>query len=220
MTTTTHGWFYPATSYTSGWRQALQDQADAAEAAGFQMKGYRWADQTERDAETGMLEADLGWRTDNEIVYRYNGTDWKPWDSDWVTYTSTLSGFVVGTGGTNSTEYRYEGGLIRVRFLFKFGTSGQTFPTDPKFTLPVNTAAQSHTYEELFGAVSMHDNSAATLPRKGIAYLNATSVSQAILYVLGTATTGIASNITTTSPWTWAQNDLIRGELVYKPSNA
>lgn len=155
---------------------------------------------------------------DVKTVYRYTGAAWAAWESDWISYVPTLTGFVLGTGGTNQCSYRYEQGSIRVRFLFKFGTSGQTFPTDPKFTLPVTAAAQSHTFEELFGSVSMHDNSGATIPRKGIVYLNATSVTQVIMYLYGTATTGIPANISTTSPWTWAQNDLFRGEFTYIPA--
>jgi hypothetical protein len=192
---------------------------DGTAAAWVMFGTPRFADSSARS--TALTAPVLGMKTvltSDEITYRYNGSAWKAWESDWITYTSTLTGFVVGTGGTNSTDYRYEQGMVRVRFTFKFGTSGQTFPTDPKFTLPVNRSAQVHTYEEPGGFVSMHDNSAASLPRAAICFANATSVTQVILYGLGTATTGTPYNISTTLPWTWAQNDVIRGELTYTPA--
>jgi hypothetical protein len=103
MTTTASGFFYPATSYTSGIFQAMKDAADAAEAVvggTRQIKTYQWADSTERAAESGMVEGDLGYQADTNLYYRYSG-------SAWGNLANSLSGLVpivptsvTATGGT------------------------------------------------------------------------------------------------------------------------
>lgn len=40
------------------------------------LRTYRWANATERGAQTGMQAGDIGYQADNGITYFYNGTAW------------------------------------------------------------------------------------------------------------------------------------------------
>lgn len=74
---------------------------------------------------TGMLvfETDTG-----RYVY-YNALAWIPIYVPTVAYTPTLTGPVVGSGGTNTANWMVTGNVMQLRGVITFGTSGQTFPT-------------------------------------------------------------------------------------------
>ena len=65
----------------------LQPTIDNAETATFndafaaigntrQIKTYKWADNAARTAQTGMVAGDLGYQTDTDTYYTYDGTSW------------------------------------------------------------------------------------------------------------------------------------------------
>ncbi len=107
MSTTASGFFYPATSYTSGIFQALKDAADSQET----VIGAR-AIYTFRPADTAALAAlsssytlragDLALQVDTGVLYRYNGTAWKAWAeaSRRIIPTATVTAGAVSVGST------------------------------------------------------------------------------------------------------------------------
>ncbi len=92
-------WF-PPTSYTSGWRQADEDQATAldAELALREIQTFQWADSTARGAQAGMAEGDIGYQADTNLYYKYSG-------SAWGLLSDALTGTVpiIPTGSTGGT---------------------------------------------------------------------------------------------------------------------
>lgn len=157
---------------------------------------------------------------DTQMDYRHDGTGWQIHATigPWKTYAATLTGFNPGTGGgvKNVTEWRREGDLIRVRYVFTFGTSGQTFPTTPKFSLPVVGTPVGHDYQFYAGVSDLLDVS-ITGVRKGnvVADVNSASVVR-LTYDMFTG--GGYDYPTPTVPWTWAAGDSMQGEFTYRPA--
>lgn len=178
---------------------------------------YRPANTAALGALTGMRAGDTAYQVDTGVTYRYNGAAWKAWESDWITYTPTLTNFAIGTGGSaaNSCAYRYEQGTVRVNFKFQFGTSGFSVSGDPIFTLPLNSAALAHTYVKRQGQAELWDSSGASISREAVIYQNAANLDKVMLYGLGTATSGTVYNISSTLPFTWAAADILAGEFTY-----
>lgn len=102
MTTTTHGHFYPATSYTSGWRQADQDQADAANNL-FQVHAFQWADSSARSAQSGMVEGDIGYQADTDTYYQYTGSAWQLMALGLAVGSNMVRGATVSYTGTSAS---------------------------------------------------------------------------------------------------------------------
>lgn len=45
------------------------------------------------------------------ITYRWNGTAWKPWDSDWISFNTVTNGFFIEVE-TWTSRYRYRSGRV------------------------------------------------------------------------------------------------------------
>jgi hypothetical protein len=137
-------------------------------------------------------------------------------------YTPTLTGMAIGTGGgaTNTADWTFVGGpnvgdvgLMHIDWELIFGASGATFPTTPTIALPAgfnfvetSTAALPH------GRVFLSDNNTAANSR--YAEIGPTSVSTWRV-TLGGISAG-TSALTTTTPFTWAGGDSMRGSLRFR----
>lgn len=161
----------------------------------------------------------------SDIEYRYNGTAWKPWESDWITYTTTLSAvsgtFAVGTGGSAAqvSRYRYEQGRVRVSFRLVFGTSGSSMGTAPKLTLPLAAVAPPHSNAAYVGGSlggTIFDSSSG-VARLLTVFSDDTSTTVVRLFYLDNVA-GLLGSPTATAPWTWAAGDALQGEFVYDPA--
>lgn len=110
--------FFPSTSYTSGWRQADEDQAADIDAR-FAQYRYRWADSTARGAQTGMRVDDHGYQIDTGVTYRYNGSEWvtESPGSQRIIPSAATNGSVSSTGIVTSTAQS----LVRIRDAFPSG---------------------------------------------------------------------------------------------------
>ncbi|WP_066586326.1 hypothetical protein [Cellulomonas timonensis] len=132
----------------------------------------------------------------------------------WVTYNAAPLGFAVGSGGLAlaSTEWRRESDLIHLRNLWVFGTSGATFPTTPRFSLPVGstwTGAGTITYRITGWGSLVSGSSGQVYP----AYPVMTS-SGNIQILYGSPVVGISP----TTPWVWAPGDSMFVDVTYRPS--
>jgi hypothetical protein len=79
------------------------------------------------------VEGRFIYETDTNKLRVYDGSTW---DEVWAegssgTYTPTLTGMVVGTGGStyNSATFSYANGMLHVTGRLVFGTTGVTLPT-------------------------------------------------------------------------------------------
>lgn len=135
------------------------------------------------------------------------------------TYTPTLVGMVIGTGGTptNTANYTFvgtsAGGVLTVEGKIKFGTSGQTFPAATiTASLPAGySLIDTSTEAQIAGSVSFLD--VGTQNYKGFVLPStATVVRFMVLTVSGTFIVPGATG--TTTPFTWTSND----EIYYRYS--
>lgn len=152
---------------------------------------------------------------DTKTEYLYTSATWVPWNSDWITYTTTLgqaSGtFAIGTGGSaeKTSKYKYVNGRVCLYFKISLGSSGGTMGTTPTFTLPFNAVQPIGQYALLGRTISIYDASSPTSLFMGQVRLSTTSQSVAVIY----SEAGTISGITATAPVTWASGDTIAGEL-------
>lgn len=188
-----------------------------AEADAIAARPYIWADAAARAAQTGMTVGQFGYQTDTGVQYRATGaTTAVAWESDWITYTPTLTNVAVGTGGSalNAAAYRYVGGVVEVEIRLILGSSGQSVGSTPTITLPVTSRALTHTNMVLEGFGSIHDTSASDLR---VAFMQATSTTVARFAFL--LPSGINFTVpTATVPWTWAAGDSFQLRFSYVPA--
>ena len=161
---------------------------------------------------TGMVIDNRAYQVDTGITYRYNGSAWKAWESDWITYTATLAGFAVGTLGSPVAEtiWQYRGGLVQLNWRFVFGTNGDvTFSGGATFTLPVSAHAS-----ETFRAHT------ATINRTTATHAALTRIESGLTTARITLGTSPVGNVTSTTPWGggWAAGDFMTGSLTFRPA--
>lgn len=71
----------------------------------------------------------LIYETDTGRYLSYDSSAWVVIYSPPTVYTPTLSGVVVGSGGTNTATWMQLGSTMHIYGNIVFGSSGQTFPT-------------------------------------------------------------------------------------------
>ncbi len=222
MTATTNGYIWPAVGYTDGWRQAIEDLADSAETVLVNRRALQWFRPADAAALTALqdsytlVEGDRATQTDTKVTYRWNGTAWKAWESDWIVFTSTLTNITVGTGGTQSLRYKYEQGRIYVRGPITLGSAAFSVASGPTMTLPVTSAALGHAYQTFAGNTRLYDTS-GILNAMGHVTANNTSTTVALIWSTS-STTGNYANTTSTAPFTWAAGDVFDIDFFYDPA--
>jgi hypothetical protein len=151
-----------------------------------------------------------------------DGTTWTSvLHGAWTAYTPALSAAtgswsLGGAGAVNSCAWRYEGELVRVRFLFVLGT-GFTFPTaDPRFTLPVTAVTPAHPFAIYNGMGSGRDVTVSG--REDMFLLVSANTSATIAQIVAGSNPVSNVGITPTTPWTWAVTHALQGEFTYRPA--
>lgn len=154
---------------------------------------------------------------DTGIVWRYNGTAWKAWRSDWINYTPTVANVAVGTGGSAASAfaYKYVQGDVRVRGGLVLGSSGASVSGIPTITLPVNRIALVHPFEPVPGALTLYDTSDSR-PYSGALAADNANVDKVRL--IPTNSGSVTTSIGSTSPFTWAAGDGISVDFTYRPA--
>lgn len=175
---------------------------------------FRWANTTARNAQTGMATGDVGHQTDTGVLYRYSGSTWAAWESDWISYTPTMAGVTLGAGGSVTASYKYVLGRIFVRIKVQLGTSGAAVTGGVSFTLPATSITPTVIPLAFNGATTYLDASATT------SYIGAVgsngSSTTAARFV--SANSGSLGGLSATSPFTWAASDAMYTEFVYDPA--
>lgn len=174
------------------------------------------ADGTALAALTGMVPGDRARRADNSITYRYSGTAWVPWESDWIAYTPTLTGVTIGSGGgaSNTAFYKYECGVVRVHGSIVLGATGAAVSGAVSLTLPVTAATPKFTNTFYIAAATLFDTSPAATTEARVRANGTSTTSFNLLAVV----TGTPANISSTVPWTWAAGDAMQYEFTYRPA--
>lgn len=180
---------------------------------------YVWANATARGAATGAAAGDKGYQVDTGITFRYNGSAWKEWESDWTSYVPTLTNFTIGTGGvaSNTAQWRYFGGRVQVRGVAKLGTSGASVSGTINITLPVNRTALNHNWQGFKGNATFYDDNTG-VNYIGFVVANTNSVTGVTLLASGASPVGIRTPASATAPFTWAAADAITYDFEYDPA--
>jgi len=172
---------------------------------------------TERDAYVPAA-ADMKarcWVIADGLTYKWNGSAWKAWESDWITYTPTIRNVAVGTGGSASSvwAYKFVAGDVKVKFSLVLGTSGASVSGIPTITVPIARAALAHPYEGTTGFLILYDT-ANTRPYQGAILAENTDATKVRLVPTnsGALTTAVAATV----PFTWGAGSAISGEFSYK----
>lgn len=181
-----------------------------------QIYGYRPADSSALAAVTGMRLGDRALQVDTGIHFRYDGSAWKAWESNWITWSTAPTGITVGTGGSASSLQRYKWMDGRIYFDFKFvlGTSGASVVTNPNLNLPVSIALSipSGVGQLATGDVQLYDTSVPAINYGKVSIAGATTA------LLRTYTGSGTGSISSSAPWTWAAGDIIAGGFWADPA--
>tara|TARA_R100000365_G_C2746946_1_gene76472 strand:- start:1831 stop:2460 length:630 start_codon:yes stop_codon:yes gene_type:complete len=161
-------------------------------------------------ADREAFESD-GWEglfcydTDEDAIYRHDGSAWVVFWHDWKAYTPTATN---ASGGTLAGTFMRLGKTIHVgvRHL------SPTITGQPTYLLPV-AAADTATYWFDGGGVA-RDNSPATEFQLVARKISDTSVGPYLLAIPTTYTQ--FANVSATVPFTWATNDFIDLRFSYE----
>lgn len=178
-------------------------------------KTYVWADSTARGAQTGMASGDAGQQLDTGTQYQYNGTVWKAWESEWISWATAPTNITVGTGGLAAAvqEYKYIAGRVLFRVKYILGTSGASMGTGPAVNLPFSLILPSPRFAELMSAGTVYDVSVpATFQAR--ARINVAVANQIII----TTYTGTHATITNAAPMSWGAGDELAVEFWGDPA--
>lgn len=150
-------------------------------------------------AQRGQRAVDLA--TGDE--YRFNGTAWQLWTTDFKSYTPTFTGFTLGNG-TLSVWYRYVDGQV---FYYGTVTLGSTSAMTGPFlaSLPVTAVSQIPVIAKA------HGNIGTTNPFPLFPTFSSTTTMQ--LRSFSGATT---APLSATSPATWAATHTIEFSALYR----
>lgn len=190
---------------TSAMATSVQNALDLREGHSF-----KWADSTEKSAQSGMLTGDTGYQEDNATFYIYNGTSWKIWAKQATAYTPTFSNF---TATSSAFTYSIAGGRV---FVSGKATCSSTLPTGAvTFTTPsgynIDTTSLDAGEATLTGSGAVDDASSTTEYPVSVRVTSSTAVSLIAPTYNGAATGTAYLTLTTTSstvPLTWAQGDV------------
>jgi hypothetical protein len=137
------------------------------------------------------------------IEYRRLGGAWKAWDSDWITYTPTLTNITLGSGSSVVGKYRYQGTEVQRSLEIILGTGGSV-GTNPTVSFPVAPETASPSNRMYPGSIKFQDVST-------LAVLDGTAILLGgvlrLLYMGGSPSAG--TGITSTAPFTWTTGDFI-----------
>jgi len=209
---------YPDPGYLLGVEQAIKDLADSTQTALAARSGrfFRVANAAAKTALSSSYTLrvdDKAYQVDVALTYRYDGSAWKEWESDWITWATAPTNLTVGTGGSASSLQRYKWIAGRLYFDYKFvlGTSGASMGTTPTLNLPVTTSMPV-TGALLQGDGAVRDASVPSTPAYTKAAHLTTTTAAIVTY------TGTTASITSTAPMTWAAGDILAGGFWAEPA--
>lgn len=212
-TTSPDGIGYPDVGYTGGIRLAVKDTADTTQTALLARAGrtFRPADAAALTALSSSytLQADdRAYQVDTGVIYRYSGSAWVPWESDWITWATAPTNITVGTGGSVSSLQRYKwvAGRVYFNYSFTLGSSGSSMGTQPTLNLPLAVAMRIPANNIAEGDAGAYDLSATTGHFCKQLIQTSTTV-----YIRHTYTGSATSTISSTAPFTWAAGDVLAG---------
>lgn len=172
---------------------------------------------TDRDALSGakLYKGLEIYNTTTDTIEIYNGSMFKPWASEWRTWSPSTT-IAIGSGGpaSASTRYRYENGRIRCSVRWTFGETGGGITGSATCTLPVTRAALAHPFEAAGELGTYYDASVTADFRISVA-ADSSSTTQIAFY---TGLPQVTNNVTATVPVAIGVGDTIHANFTYDPA--
>lgn len=152
---------------------------------------------------TGVVEGQQWYDPDDDRVYWYNGTNWILGVNagDWVAYTSSTTGFSLGSGSSQDCAYTRMGKTVWYRIKITIGTGGSV-TSAILVSIPVLPASWYTVNTPLGDAVGL-DQGVAVYHGRAIATANTTANRE--VHPTNQASPAVGYN--STVPFTWAQTD-------------
>lgn len=171
-------------------------------------KSYSWADETSRNAQTGMVAGEIGYQVDTDIYYIYSGSAWRVWAKQPTAYTPAFTGLPLTS---SSFVYSIAGGVVNVTGT---ATASGAATGAISFSLPVdiNSAYLSLTRAGVLGDAAVDDASSAAFYSMTISALTVSTVS---LTALDVSTYVRLIPTSASIPLTWASGDIISVNFSY-----
>jgi hypothetical protein len=192
------------------------DPFTAAEADTYFMRQVAIAcnNQTDRDAILSPQDGMVVYRKDTKAIERYNGSSWDAFDTQWQTYTPSLTNITLGNGVLTGCKYFRTGKRCSVKFRLKFGTT-TGMGTDPTFSLPLTAAALNATANiPILGWGQYFYTSAGAPFPCAIEHASTTTCTIRAMATNGTFL--IPQVIAATTPFAFAVNDELVGDFEYE----
>lgn len=149
------------------------------------------------------------------ITYRWNGAAWKPWESDWIGYSPTLTNVAVGAGSLFG-QYKFIAGDLKVEGRGILG-AGFSVTGTPTLTHPasysISTNQQNASY--VLGEVDVLRPGTIEYPGR-VLYNNTTSAVFNAVNAAGTY--GSFANLSSTVPLTFAAADVLAWKYDFTPA--
>lgn len=171
---------------------------------------FKWANATEKSAQSGMATGDIGYQADDDTFYIYNGSAWKIWAKEPTTYSPTFTNFAASS---SSFTYSISSGRV---FITGKATCATTLPTGLiSFSTPtgynVDLTTLANLEAAIIGVGAVDDASTSVNYPVQVRVSSSTQVSLAALSYNGAATGLAYSALAATSatvPLTWASGDI------------
>ena len=207
-----NGSYYPDTSTAASLETELANMAEAEDArfaditVSSAIKTYRPANAAALAALTAMLVGDIALQTDTAITYRYDGSAWKAWDSDWITDTMTTS-IAVGTTGVKVLKHKFSQGEALIKGSITLGGTGIVIGVNATINLPVTTETVLSPYFTYPGFGNAYDSS---VPANFAITVNANNTSTTVAGLSTfTSATGARGGVGGGVPLPWATGDVL-----------
>jgi hypothetical protein len=167
---------------------------------------FSWADQTARNAQTGMATGDIGYQIDNATYFRYTGSAWVIWAKAETSYSPTFTNF---TASSATFTYMITGGRA---FVTGKATCASTLPTGSiTLTTPSGYAIAmtnfANSIASIIGIGGVDDASTSTDYPVNVRTASSSSVTVTAINAAGTYATTVATSASI--PLTWASGDVM-----------
>lgn len=172
-------------------------------------KSYVWPDEAARDAQTGMVNGQIGYQTDSETYYIYSGS-WLIWAKAPESYSPTITNFV---NSSNDFIYSVAGGVVSISgYAICSGAVGEitiSLPND----FSVNPSLLPTSNAVLIGVGGVDDSSTANNFPLGVRVATGATVSLVAYNAASTYLTLVSTSASV--PLTWATGDVFSINFSY-----
>ena len=149
------------------------------------------------------------------ITYRWNGSGWKAWDSDWIAYTPAFTGVTMGSA-TNFGQYRYVNGDMRVEGRLILG-AGSAITAVPLLTHPAGATVSPNQQNASYVLGEVDILRPATIEFMGRVLYNSTTTAQ--FNALTTSSAYLSgAQVSSTVPFTFASGDTFAWKYDFTPA--